>query len=88
MTFIYCSGNSAGAQFIGRYILLGGGYEKCFKCYICKEEIPAGMCSSRDFLLVFLYEFFYHFKDPLVTFAGKVLQIVGRGVVVFVEFPF
>ena len=88
MTFIYCSGNSAGAQFIGRYILWGGGYEKCFKGYICKEEIPAGMCSSKDFLLVFLNKFFYHFKDSFVTFAGKVLQIVGRGVVVFVEFPF
>ena len=88
MTFIYCSGNSAGAQFIGRNILWGGGYEKCFKGYICKEEIPAGMCSSRDLSLISLNEFFHHFKDSLVAFAGEVLQIVGRGVVVFVEFPF
>lgn len=61
---------------------------KVLKCDIFKEEIPAGMCSSRDFSLVFLNEFFYHFKDSFVTLAGKVLQIVGRGVVVFVEFPF
>ena len=40
------------------------------------------------FRSVSLYELLHHFKDSLVTLACKVLKIVGRGVVVFVEFPF
>ncbi len=40
------------------------------------------------FISISLYELLYHFKDSLVTLACKVFKIVGRGVVVFVEFPF